>query len=755
MPRIRRQAADDAAVTTVRGRLVLGRAEDCGLVLADESCSRQHAELVERDGAWWVRDLGSSNGTFVNGDRVEEKALNDGDHLRFGSVQFTYLASDYDFSLNFVAGESEGTRLPVEDERLTLGRRANNAMRFQDIKVSGVHLEIVREGDHHVLRDLGSTNGTWLEGRKIDEVVLSHGDRVKLGDQEFVFEDARAATVPAASDEALPAEAAAKTLVPTGGRRAGGLWIGVALVALLAGCAWFFFLRTPSRGEGGVVEVALKAPEGSTLTDDFSFEAAAAAGSWSWAAGTEALGIRAGLAKQGRRALSANLENDEVTVWQREPVAVRGGGAYRIEGALAAGPRARAGVSVVFLGPADAGNEEAEADADRRSEPRRLDVPALGLEASDGSFQVQERTVVAPRWAQSARLMVVGRGSGEVAVDDLAWFNADSPASTAVAELELIDRGGTFAVDHGVPLVELLQPAGSWEDGEGTVHRLPAAAFSVSINAQGTTLHVASGRFPPEFLLFQLETDTAASDPIVRTEQGSVAGAGSVESEASLGVVCGSVAERLELRFEPAQHLRASANEYGQQLRIVSGDGSWQLSVRAGFSDEQKQASELLVRARQDRRAGRLGMALKSVRTIQDDLPYFPSQVADARSLGSEVVRELENRRAALEAEADAAEFLDSLERYEQVLVRAGELFAALEGSPPETDLEARVGRIRERMSELRSQRHEAEAARLRRTADAFAEFEALDRSGTVEWLEEALRTTYGDTAAAGQGGGN
>src|SRR5437773_538016 len=50
--------------------LRVGRSEDADIVLADSSISRNHAEVESTDQGWIVRDLGSTNGTFVNGGRV-------------------------------------------------------------------------------------------------------------------------------------------------------------------------------------------------------------------------------------------------------------------------------------------------------------------------------------------------------------------------------------------------------------------------------------------------------------------------------------------------------------------------------------------------------------------------------------------------------------------------------------------------------------------------------------------------------------
>jgi hypothetical protein len=68
----------------VGGRLMLGRSSDCQLVFADDTVSRRHAELRLVEGRWMLRDLGSSNGTWVNCRRVMEAEVAPGDELQLG-----------------------------------------------------------------------------------------------------------------------------------------------------------------------------------------------------------------------------------------------------------------------------------------------------------------------------------------------------------------------------------------------------------------------------------------------------------------------------------------------------------------------------------------------------------------------------------------------------------------------------------------------------------------------------------------------
>jgi hypothetical protein len=71
----------------------VGRLPDCGVQLVDASVSRHHAELRARGEGWVVADLGSTNGTRVNGVRVDERELRDGDEVRFGTVRVQFTAS--------------------------------------------------------------------------------------------------------------------------------------------------------------------------------------------------------------------------------------------------------------------------------------------------------------------------------------------------------------------------------------------------------------------------------------------------------------------------------------------------------------------------------------------------------------------------------------------------------------------------------------------------------------------------------------
>jgi FHA domain-containing protein/uncharacterized protein DUF1707 len=70
-------------------KVTLGRSRDCDCVLADPSVSRRHADLRREGGRWLLRDLGSRNGTRVNGVRLlDEAEVCPGDRVSFGDARF-------------------------------------------------------------------------------------------------------------------------------------------------------------------------------------------------------------------------------------------------------------------------------------------------------------------------------------------------------------------------------------------------------------------------------------------------------------------------------------------------------------------------------------------------------------------------------------------------------------------------------------------------------------------------------------------
>jgi Protein of unknown function (DUF3662)/Inner membrane component of T3SS, cytoplasmic domain len=77
---------DERTVALTSDTVTIGRLADCDVVLKDKGASRKHAQLKLRDGTWTITDLGSTNGTRLNGQTVQARELADGDKITIGTT---------------------------------------------------------------------------------------------------------------------------------------------------------------------------------------------------------------------------------------------------------------------------------------------------------------------------------------------------------------------------------------------------------------------------------------------------------------------------------------------------------------------------------------------------------------------------------------------------------------------------------------------------------------------------------------------
>lgn len=157
-----------------------GRQNDCDIVLSSEFASRIHGCIYVKDGTCYVEDMGSTNGLVYNGRRKKIIPVNDGDYIRI-------IASPKDVSrgvllvFSYKKQEQRWTTYSLASkERVTLGRDEENDICLKHISISHKHAEIIRIGEDYVLRDLNSTNGVFVNGRKIH-------DKVRLRDKDFIL----------------------------------------------------------------------------------------------------------------------------------------------------------------------------------------------------------------------------------------------------------------------------------------------------------------------------------------------------------------------------------------------------------------------------------------------------------------------------------------------------------------------------------------------------------------------------------------
>ena len=161
--------------------------------------------------------------------------------------------------LQILSGVLEGKVVELMEDRITVGRAADNAIRLEDGTVSHHHAVLLLEGSEYKLRDLNSTNGTRVNGMRIVEAKLRSGDQIRFGSVELRFES----DVKPASQPLPPMQAGVdlnqvgkgatppptfSSVSPFGSRRKSGanLWvwgvIGLGIIAV-AVVAWFLVLE--------------------------------------------------------------------------------------------------------------------------------------------------------------------------------------------------------------------------------------------------------------------------------------------------------------------------------------------------------------------------------------------------------------------------------------------------------------------------------------------------------------------------------
>ena len=170
--------------------LTVGRDAGSDITVSTELASRTHARIGVSDGRYYVADLGSVNGTYLNGELLlrEARWLSAGDTISVGGEHTRFLVGAQ------MGREPEhtldpGVRLvPFEGPRLTIGRDASNDVPLDAPTISRFHAEVVATAVGLELRDLRSRNGTRVDGLLVDRAPLRAGAEISIGPFRLIFD---------------------------------------------------------------------------------------------------------------------------------------------------------------------------------------------------------------------------------------------------------------------------------------------------------------------------------------------------------------------------------------------------------------------------------------------------------------------------------------------------------------------------------------------------------------------------------------
>lgn len=200
---IKPDGSEGARIPLTQGEVTLGRSSEHEVLANDPFLSPAHASISSNGSRFVVSDLGSLNGVFV---RIRaERELHDGDYVRVGQelLHFQLMSTvlpliekapetltsgspdtGYWGRLTLIAGpDLESRAFVFSGDEVTIGREVGDVMFRDDGFVSGRHARIAKVENKIFIKDLGSSNGTYIRIRQSHDI--EPGDLILMGQQLF------------------------------------------------------------------------------------------------------------------------------------------------------------------------------------------------------------------------------------------------------------------------------------------------------------------------------------------------------------------------------------------------------------------------------------------------------------------------------------------------------------------------------------------------------------------------------------------
>ncbi|WP_046919421.1 FHA domain-containing protein, partial [Streptomyces stelliscabiei] len=195
-PELVLETESGSTVMTPNHAYHVGRDPLSDVVLDDDRVSWHHAVLRAEAGHWTIEDEHSTNGTYADGHRVREWDVGPGTVIHFGSLPdgpravLTGLAPERPSGIFRPASTGTFRRptsiRPLPERTVRIGRASDNDLVVDDLIVSRRHAELRArpEGTYEIV-DVGSHNGTFLNGAPVDRAPVTPGDIVGIGHSAF------------------------------------------------------------------------------------------------------------------------------------------------------------------------------------------------------------------------------------------------------------------------------------------------------------------------------------------------------------------------------------------------------------------------------------------------------------------------------------------------------------------------------------------------------------------------------------------
>jgi pSer/pThr/pTyr-binding forkhead associated (FHA) protein len=217
--------------------IVFGRTNTCDIELPIKSISRRHAEITREAQDYFISDLKSGNGTFLNNQKIrslEKNLLRSGDTIRIEDYEIRFLLAedspDYPIeedtdtdileiklikkmlrtldtdetpSIEVLNGVAAGKKLFIPDSKqeVVIGRDGNADLTIDENVISRLHAKFERKWGGIVIVDLQSKNGSFVNNERIEEKLLRDGDKVMLGTVKLLYRNPKDVNLEVISQE--------------------------------------------------------------------------------------------------------------------------------------------------------------------------------------------------------------------------------------------------------------------------------------------------------------------------------------------------------------------------------------------------------------------------------------------------------------------------------------------------------------------------------------------------------------------------
>ena len=178
-------------IAVTQSGVSIGRLPENDVIVQSADASRTHAQNKIVGDRPCVVDLHSANGTYLNGERLEGEArwLRTGDTIAVADASIRFLTgAETRVGKELPAVTDAPHRIRFAGDSLTIGRDLGNDVVLDSPVISRFHAEVIRIDDRVELHDLGSRNGTRLDGRLVSRAPLVPGSEIGVGPFRLIFD---------------------------------------------------------------------------------------------------------------------------------------------------------------------------------------------------------------------------------------------------------------------------------------------------------------------------------------------------------------------------------------------------------------------------------------------------------------------------------------------------------------------------------------------------------------------------------------